>query len=88
MYKFKLIDGDFSHIEALEVLLNLISSKIKFHSMEEFGIQIRNGGTADRHEKRIVELTKIRDEIKSLLNDPKCKESQFNILGNVEIHIS
>lgn len=87
-YKFNLIEGEFSQAEALEVLLNLIQSKIKFHSQEVFGIQIRNQGEVTRHEKRIAELTRIRDEIKALLRENQYKECQVAIMGQVEITIS
>lgn len=41
--KFVLIDGSFTPAEAKEVIINLLESKIQFHSRENFSSEIRYG---------------------------------------------
>ncbi len=40
-FKFQLISGDFSPPDATQILLTLINSKIKYHSLESLSNEIR-----------------------------------------------
>ena len=63
-YDFKLIDGTFTASEASMILFNLISTKISYHTRENFSSKERFGKGLPDSQKRIVALTKARDSLK------------------------
>ena len=60
---YELINGDFTIEEALDVLNNLISSKIDFHKKKNFSNEIRFGSNDEHSIRRIDELVKCRKAI-------------------------
>jgi hypothetical protein len=40
-YQFKLVEGQYTTVEAQKILLGLINSKINFHQLENFSNEIR-----------------------------------------------
>jgi hypothetical protein len=52
----KLIDGEFPHARAKNLLLDLVQHKINFHKVEKFSNEFRFGEDREHSEKRIHEL--------------------------------
>lgn len=87
IHQFKIIDGDFSPSEANQVLMNMLSSKISFHSMEIFSIQERFNGDVSRSKKRIRELKAIGDSLNTLFDDARANGMKFRIDGSIKIQL-
>ncbi|MDE3125842.1 MAG: hypothetical protein KGK14_10030 [Bacteroidota bacterium] len=85
---FKLIEGDFSVVEAKELLTNLYSNKIQFHSSKNFSTQERFGHPHEGSLKRIPELKATLTEICQLLDALKQTDSRLNISANITIQIN
>lgn len=84
---FKLIDGEFEPSEAKSILFTLVNSKINFHSLESFGITIRNNGDTSVHKKRIEELTQTNSEIHKLIDFASKNNKILKINGLIEIEL-
>lgn len=65
--KLKLVDGTFSAKDSKEILLNIFSSKIKFHQLKNFSSQELNGIDDKIAMKRIPQLKKCVDTIQKTL---------------------
>lgn len=86
-YNYKFIDGDFSIEEAKTVLMTLITNKINFHNLNSFSDYVRFNGSAEKSKKRILELTKTREEILKLMEDAEKKGMKLNIKSNISIEL-
>jgi len=84
---FKLIEGQYDTDDAGRILVALISNKIKYHDVEAFRIQERSNGNVSHSEKRVKELTIIKDEIKQLVLDAAEKGLDFKISCNINIEL-
>ena len=58
-HSLKLIEGQFTPSQTRNVLLDLISHKIRYHNLEALSIQERFNGDISYSEKRIAELKQI-----------------------------
>ncbi|MDI1316211.1 hypothetical protein [Flavobacterium sp.] len=85
---FKLIDGDFSAEESLEIIRNVFSSKIQFHQMKNFSSQERFGYDDKTAMIRIPQLKKSLDEIIKLIESTEMKGPQFEIKSDVVIRFT
>jgi hypothetical protein len=56
-YQFKLVEGQYTTVEAKKILLGLINSKINFHQLENFSNEIRFNENTDHSKIRIELLT-------------------------------
>lgn len=83
----KLIDGDFSTEEALEVLNNLIKNKIKFHELKIFSHSERFGDEDTNSHQRIKELKASLEELKSFLNIAKDNNMKLKINAEVSLNL-
>ena len=84
-YNFKLIHGTFTTSEARQILFDLISSKIHFHTMESFSSQERFGKDAPHSKRRIQALKKIHNSLEKIFDVAEKKDVQIEIEGTVEI---
>ena len=82
----KLIDGDFTTEEALEVLNNLIKNKIKFHELKIFSHSERYGDDDTYSYQRIKELKASLEELRTYLNI--AKENNMKIKINAEVSLN
>ncbi|MBL7890584.1 MAG: hypothetical protein JNL24_13615 [Bacteroidia bacterium] len=82
--KLKLIDGDFSSKETLDILLNLYSSKVKYHELKNLSSRERYGKDDPIAIKRIPELKKGMEIIEELLSTSN-KKDKFTIKSYVNI---
>ena len=65
--RFHLIDGTFSPLEARQVLLSMVKSKIAHHSLEQFSHEERFGRDVAHSEKRLEKLRALDVAIRELL---------------------
>ncbi len=84
-HTFKLIDGDFSAQESLELLKNVFSSKIQFHQMKNFSSQERFGHDDENAMIRIPQLKQCIDEIAKIIESAEYQEHQFEIKSDIVI---
>jgi hypothetical protein len=82
----KLIEGQFQHEEAKEMLLNLYAAKINFHQMKNFGSQERYGKDDAIAQDRIPKLKNEINHLAEILAEAQATNQQLII--HSEIHIS
>ncbi len=82
--EFSLIDGEFTQEEAREILIHLISYKIKFHNQKIFSISERYGEKDEKSMKRIVQLTKTMDELKEMLDELK-SDDHLDVTSTIQV---
>lgn len=87
-YNFKLINGTFTPSEASRILFDLISSKINYHTMENFSNQEKFGKDAPHSERRIKALQKAHTSLKEIFESAAKKKLKLKIDGSVEITIT
>ena len=68
-HSFELINGEFSHAEAMEILVDLFSKKINFHELKSFSHLIRVGEEDSKSSARIKELMDAKQQIREMLED-------------------
>lgn len=84
--KLKLIDGKFSPKKSREILMNVFSSKIQFHKMNNFSSQERFGKDDKMSTKRIPQLKKSMEKILKIVEDAEKKGVQLEIKSEILIH--
>ena len=83
----QLIEGTFSHIEAADVLLSLITYKIKFHNLQLLNLDEKNGVSREQSEKRIAELKEAKNKITQLIMEARNTGSSLEINSDINIRI-
>lgn len=81
----KLIAGEYSPQEAREILYNLLSSKIEFHSKKDFSSQDRFGKPNLDSRKRIEELREAKEEMLVLMQEALAENKRIKISSEVFI---
>ena len=85
--ELKLIEGDFSPIEAQEILTNVFSSKIQFHEMRNYSSVERFGTEDHMSKKRIDELKKYVEEFKKVIIEALASDKTVQINSVIKISI-
>lgn len=85
MDNLKLIDGEFSPMEAKEILLHIISSKIQFHSIKDFSSEIRTGEPEMKSQERIEELRETKKKTIALLEEAERENLIVVVQSSVSI---
>ena len=83
-----LIEGNFTDVEAKEILMNVISTKIQFHSMKNFSSKERFGKVDELSVKRIAALGKSLEAINEFLSQPTVKNHRLKIHATIHLSIS
>jgi nitrogen regulatory protein PII len=86
--EFKLIDGEFSQTEAMEVLNNVFSGKIQFHQTKNFSSQIRFGKEDEFSIKKIAQLKESIEKISKMIKEAKMGDGKIKITSVVNISFS
>ena len=86
-YQFKLVEGQYTPLEAKKILLGLINSKINFHQLENFSNEIRFNETSAHSKIRIDLLTNASENISDLIAYSLLNDMQFKIEGNIQISL-
>jgi len=84
---FKLINGVFDAIEAREILTNIISSKIQFHSIRVFSISERFGINDQVSRERIEQLKETKIELLRLIEVADRNNKKLSITSNIDIRL-
>lgn len=86
MENFKLIDGNnYSAEEAKEILMAIISDKVKFHKNKIFSHEERFGKQHEHSEIRIKELEETRAAVLKLIEAHLGTDVSFEIHSTVHI---
>lgn len=85
--QFKLISGEFSNEQAKDVLTDLYSSKIKFHSICALRHEEKFAKKSSFHEDKIIELKLERDAILKFLENVSPNE-KLKIESTISITIT
>lgn len=85
--KFNLIKGEFQDKDALNILMELYSNKIKFHQQDVFSKEERNQGDITHSKNRIVELTEEKNRIREILTSPSNLDKKVRINGEIILEI-
>jgi len=83
---FKLIDGNFSASESLEILSSVFSSKIQFHQMKNFSSQERFGHDDEVAVIRIPQLKNSLEEIVKLIASIEKEDQRLEIKSDIVVH--
>jgi hypothetical protein len=86
-YQFKLIEGQYTALEAKKTLLGLINSKINFHQLENFSNEIRFNEVNTHSTTRMELLTTASESITDLFAYSLLNDMQFKIEGTVQISL-
>ncbi|CAM2820673.1 hypothetical protein [Flavobacterium frigoris] len=86
-YQFKLVEGQYTSLEAQKILLGLINSKINFHQLENFSNEIRFNEKSTHSKIRIELLTNASANISDLIAYSLLNDMQFKIEGNIQISL-
>lgn len=86
-YQFKLVEGQYTPLEAKKILLGLINSKINFHQLENFSSEIRFNKDTAHSKIRIELLTDASENITDLIAFSILNDMQFKIDGTIQISL-
>jgi hypothetical protein len=86
-YQFKLVEGQYTSLEAQKILLGLINSKINFHQLENFSNEIRFNENSAHSKIRIELLTNASENISDLIAYSLLNDMQFKIEGDIQISL-
>jgi hypothetical protein len=80
-----IIDGEFTHDEAKEILTVIISSKINFHCIKNWSSQERFGKDDVIAQKRIPALQIELKKLDAILTEAKAKNKRIIISSDINI---
>jgi hypothetical protein len=83
----KFINGEFSQEDARELLLNIISKKIQFHSVDSLSLWEKNASEDFGAKKRLEELQSARSQVLELLTSQTTMGKKINIYSTIEIEV-
>jgi hypothetical protein len=86
--KLKLIEGEFSHTEAKEILHNIFHTKINFHQQNNFSSRIRLGQEDPTAVIRIPALNAELVKLNQILNEAEAENKKLIINAEIAILIS
>ncbi len=83
--EIKFINGEFSQEDARELLLNIISKKIQFHSVDSLSLWEKNATEDSGSKKRLTELQNARNEILQFITNPSQEAKTIKIKSIIVI---
>jgi hypothetical protein len=83
----KFITGEFSQEDARELLLNIISKKIQFHSIDSHRHWEKNASEDSSAKKRFEELQTSRSQVLQLLTSQSTQGKKIKINSIIEIEV-
>jgi hypothetical protein len=85
--KYKLVEGQFTPSDSINILFALFNSKINFHQLESFRIQETSGlkNRVNHHEQRALELKEAYLLMKAIVNNASENNMDLEIHGSIEI---
>ena len=85
MEEIQLIEGTFNPIEAADVLLSLVSYKIKFHNLQLLNLEGKTTEAKNQSEKRIEELKEAKKRITKLIMEARNSGTSLDIKSTISI---
>lgn len=85
--EIELIAGTYSALDAKEILMNLLSNKIKFHQIKNFSSSERLDKNDDNSLTRISELEESKKQVVELVFDAIKNNQKFTIHSQIKITI-
>ncbi len=85
MEQVKLIEGRFASVEAKELLLNIIGSKIQFHTTKNFSTEICTGEPNENSLAKIGALRESRLKVIKLLEEAQADDLLVEIHSSISI---
>ncbi len=85
--QIQLIEGTFNAVEAADVLLSLVTYKIKFHNLQLLNSEEKNGISREQSEKRIAELKAAKNRITQIIMDARNSGASIEINSNIDIKV-
>ena len=85
--KIQLIEGTFNPIEAADVLLSLVTYKIKFHNLQLLNLEEKDRVSREQSEKRIAELKRAKNKITQIIMDARNNGTALEINSNINIRL-
>ncbi|PWA10631.1 hypothetical protein [Flavobacterium laiguense] len=82
-----LIDGNFSEVEAREILIPIFSSKINFHKIKNWSSQERYGEDDEIAQKRIPKLKNEIEKLQKILSEAKAKNKRLLVSSQINISL-
>ncbi|MGJ3236059.1 hypothetical protein [Marivirga sp.] len=82
-----LVRGEYSAVEAKEIVSNLISQKINFHNLRDFSSLERYGKRDENSLKRIEELKESRKSMLEIIDMAKEEGKTVKINSNITIEL-
>lgn len=86
--QLKLIEGEFLHDEAKEILTNIFTAKINFHRSKNFSSQERFGTVDERAMERIPALEKEMEKLEKILSEADTQNKKLIISSDINISLS
>ncbi|MDN4164439.1 hypothetical protein QWY31_02945 [Cytophagales bacterium LB-30] len=85
--ELKLINGDFSPVQAEEIVNELIAKKINFNTLKNFSSQVRFGHDDEYALQRVEELNEALETFHELLQDAKTQGKNLRIRSGISIDL-
>lgn len=83
--KIQLIEGTFNAIDAADVLLSLVTYKIKFHNLQLLSLDEKNEVSQAQSQKRIAELKEAKNRITQMIMDARNSGASLEIKSHINI---
>lgn len=83
----KLIKGSFSPIDAKEILLNMVDSKINFHKIKSLSSLVRWNHPSQQSEQRINELKEAKEQILALIEKAEKEGCTLRIDSTINLSL-
>jgi hypothetical protein len=83
--KLTIIDGNFTFIEAREILITMFTSKINFHNIKNWSSQERYGKDDEIAQKRIPALKNELRKLEEILSEAKSKNKMLFVSSEINI---
>jgi hypothetical protein len=82
-----MIEGNFTHDEAKELLMNMFSSKINFHNMKNWSSDERYGKDDEIAQLRIPALRNEIKKLEAILLESQAKNKKLLICSEIKISL-
>ena len=84
---FNLIKGSFTPEDAKEILIDILNSKIHFHSMKIFSSRERFGKPEPVSERKIEYLKEARQTVQTIISEAIAQEKNIVIDAVIELNL-
>ena len=82
-----IIDGNFTHYEAKEILMKMFSSKINFHNIKNWSSKEQFGKDCEIAQKRIPVLRNEMKKLEEILSEAKAKNKKLVVTSEINISL-